>query len=38
MLDDILSLKEQILTAIAAAADADALEAVRLQSLARRGS
>jgi phenylalanyl-tRNA synthetase alpha chain len=38
MVDEILSLKEQILAAIAAAADADALEAVRIQYLARSGS
>jgi phenylalanyl-tRNA synthetase alpha chain len=35
---EILSLKEQILSAIAAAADADALEAVRIQYLARSGA
>jgi len=38
MQDEIISLKEQILSAIAAAADADALEAVRIQYLARSGS
>jgi phenylalanyl-tRNA synthetase alpha chain len=38
MLDEIISLKEQILAAISAAADADALEAVRIQYLARSGS
>jgi len=38
MLDEIISLKEQILAAIAGAADADALEAVRIQYLARSGS
>src|SRR5258708_16992310 len=38
MLDDIISLKDQILAAISAAADADALEAVRIQYLARSGS
>jgi len=38
MLDEIISLKEQILAAIAAAPDADALEAVRIQYLARSGS
>jgi phenylalanyl-tRNA synthetase alpha chain len=38
MLEEIASLKEQILAAIAAAANADALEAVRIQYLARSGS
>src|SRR6202789_4416994 len=38
MQDEIISLKEQILSAISAAADADALEAVRIQYLARSGS
>jgi phenylalanyl-tRNA synthetase alpha chain len=38
MLDEINSLKGQILAAIAGAADADALEAVRIQYLARSGS
>jgi phenylalanyl-tRNA synthetase alpha chain len=38
MLDEINSLKDQILAAIAGAADADALEAVRIQYLARSGS
>jgi phenylalanyl-tRNA synthetase alpha chain len=38
MLDEINSLKQQILAAISAAADADALEAVRIQYLARSGS
>jgi phenylalanyl-tRNA synthetase alpha chain len=38
MLDEIISLQEQILTAIAGAANADALEAVRIQYLARSGS
>ena len=38
MLDEINSLKEQILTAIAGAADADALEAVRILYLSRSGS
>ena len=38
MLDEIISLKAQILAAIAAAADADALEAVRIQYLSRSGS
>jgi len=38
MQDEILSLKDQILAAIAGAADADALEAVRIQYLARSGS
>jgi phenylalanyl-tRNA synthetase alpha chain len=38
MQDEIISLKEQILAAIAGAANADALEAVRIQYLARSGS
>ena len=38
MQDEIISLKEQILGAIAGAADADALEAVRIQYLGRNGS
>jgi phenylalanyl-tRNA synthetase alpha chain len=38
MLDEIISLKGQILDAIAAAPDADALESVRIQYLARSGS
>jgi phenylalanyl-tRNA synthetase alpha chain len=38
MLEEIAALKEQILAAIAGAADADALEAVRIQYLARSGS
>ena len=38
MLDEILALKEKILAAIAGAADADALEAVRIQYLSRSGS
>jgi phenylalanyl-tRNA synthetase alpha chain len=38
MQDEILSLQEQILTAIAGAVDADALEAVRIQYLARNGA
>ena len=38
MLDEIISLKGQILAAIAASADADALEAVRIQYLSRSGS
>ena len=38
MLDEIISLQEKILTAISAAADADALEAVRIQYLARSGA
>ncbi len=38
MLEEIASLKEQILAAIAAAADADALEVVRIQYLSRSGS
>jgi phenylalanyl-tRNA synthetase alpha chain len=38
MQDEILSLQEQILAAIAGAADADALEAVRIQYLARTGA
>lgn len=38
MLEEIVSLKEKILAAIAGAIDADALEAVRIQYLARSGS
>ena len=38
MLDEIISLQEKILTAISAAADADALEVVRIQYLARSGA
>ena len=38
MLDEIASLKDQILAAVTAAADADALEAVRIKYLARSGS
>src|SRR5471030_2564454 len=38
MLDEIISLKDQVLTAIAGASDADALEAVRIQYLARSGA
>ena len=38
MQDEIISLKEQILAALAGAADADALEAVRIQYLARSGA
>ncbi|MCE0521669.1 MAG: phenylalanine--tRNA ligase subunit alpha [Methylacidiphilales bacterium] len=37
MLDEITSLQQQILAAIAGAVDADALEAVRIQYLARSG-
>jgi len=37
MQDEIISLKEQILAAIAGAANADALEAVRIQHLSRNG-
>src|ERR1700677_1956533 len=38
MQDEILSLKDRILAAIAGAPDADALEAVRIQYLARSGA
>jgi phenylalanyl-tRNA synthetase alpha chain len=38
MLDEITALQSQILAAIASAADADGLEAVRIQYLARSGS
>ena len=38
MLDEIISLQEKIVTAIAGAADADTLEAVRIQYLARSGA
>ena len=38
MLDEIISLRDQILAAIAGAGDAEALEAVRIQYLARSGS
>jgi phenylalanyl-tRNA synthetase alpha chain len=38
MLDEIASLKEELLAAIAGAVDADALEAVRIKYLARSGS
>jgi phenylalanyl-tRNA synthetase alpha chain len=38
MLEEIISLQKEILAAIAGAADADALEAVRIQYLARSGS